>query len=84
MKKQWEDERRQLLGEKAVLQNAAHKLNQQVRDAQAEVRRIAQTEKAGQRARASVEGVGRNLVQMLRYLYVVLGVGKCERCCRWP
>lgn len=57
MKKQWDDERKQLLGEKAVLQDAAHKLNLQVLNAQAEVQRISQTERAGQKARATVESV---------------------------
>jgi hypothetical protein len=57
MKKQWDEERRQLLGEKAVLQDAAHKLNLQVLNAQAEVQRISQTERAGQKARATVESV---------------------------
>jgi hypothetical protein len=57
MKKQWETERRQLLGEKAVLQDAAKKLNLQVRNAQAEVTRISETERVEQKARASVQGV---------------------------
>lgn len=57
LKKQWDDERRQLLGEKAVLEDAAHQLNLQVLNAQAEVQRMSQTERAGQKARATVESV---------------------------
>lgn len=34
MKKQWEEEKRKLLGEKAVLQDAAKRLNVQVQTAQ--------------------------------------------------
>jgi len=37
-KKQWEAERQQLLGEKAVLQDAAKRLNLQIRNAKEEVK----------------------------------------------
>lgn len=57
LKVQWEDEKRQLLGEKAVLQDAANRLTAEVKDARAEVRRVAENEKAGERSRAGVQGV---------------------------
>ena len=38
MKKQWETEKKQLLGEKAVLQDAAKRLNLQIRTAKEEVK----------------------------------------------
>jgi predicted nucleic acid-binding Zn-ribbon protein len=38
MKKQWEAEKKQLLGEKAVLQDAAKRLNLQIRNAKEEVK----------------------------------------------
>jgi hypothetical protein len=38
MKKQWESEKKQLLGEKAVLQDAAKRLNLQIRNVKEEVK----------------------------------------------
>jgi hypothetical protein len=57
MKKDWEHERQKLLGEKAVLQDAANRLNVQVRTAENEARTVAETKKAGERLRLGVEGV---------------------------
>jgi len=57
MKEQWEWEKQQLLGEKAVLQDTAHHLNLQVRSAQDEAKRSAEGGKAAQRAKVSVQGV---------------------------
>ncbi|KAJ7117849.1 hypothetical protein C8R44DRAFT_832392 [Mycena epipterygia] len=56
MKKQWEEEKNKLLGEKAVLQDAANRLNVQVRTAEQEVRMVAETKKAGEKLRVGVEG----------------------------
>ncbi|KAI0045417.1 hypothetical protein FA95DRAFT_1495451 [Auriscalpium vulgare] len=52
MKKQWQDERRQLLGDKAALQDATNRLNAQVRDAE---QRAAETERASQKVKSSVQ-----------------------------
>ena len=57
MKEQWEREKKQLLGEKAILQDTAHKLNLQVRSAQDEAKRSAESGKAAQKARVSVQAV---------------------------
>ena len=57
MKEQWEREKKQLLGEKAILQDTAHKLNLQVRSAQDEAKRSAESGKAAQKARVSVQTV---------------------------
>ena len=46
MKKQWLEEKRQLVGDKAVLQDAASKLNSQIREAE---RRADDAERAGER-----------------------------------
>ena len=54
MKRQWEDEKRQLLGDKAALQDATHRLNLQVQDAKD---RIAAKERAGEKAKAGIQGV---------------------------
>ena len=43
MKKEWEEERRQLVGEKAVLQDAAKRLNVQVRIAKEEARKVVES-----------------------------------------
>ena len=57
MKEQWELEKNQLLGEKAILQDTAHKLNLQVRSAWDEAKRSAESGKAAQTARVSVQAV---------------------------
>lgn len=57
MKKVWEEERRKLLGENAVLEDAAARLNAEVRDVKDELRKYADADRAGERARAGVEGV---------------------------
>jgi predicted nucleic acid-binding Zn-ribbon protein len=57
MQKEWKKEKRQLLGEKAVLEDAANRLNAQVRDAKEEVKRIAETGRAGEKMRAGSQGV---------------------------
>jgi DNA repair exonuclease SbcCD ATPase subunit len=57
MKEQWERERKQLLGEKAILQDTTHKLNLQVRSAQDEAKRSAEGGKAAQRAKVSAQAV---------------------------
>ncbi len=57
MKKQWDQEREQFQGEKAVLQDVANRLNDQVRQAKDEATKISQTEKAGQKIRSDVQAV---------------------------
>jgi hypothetical protein len=46
-----------LLGEKAVLQDAANRLNAKVHKAEEEVRIVSETKKAGERLRVGIEGV---------------------------
>lgn len=53
LKKQWEDEKCQLIGEKAALRDTAERLDVRVKRAQEEARRAVARDKA----RASVEGV---------------------------
>jgi len=67
MKEQWERERKQLLGEKALLQDTAHKLNLQVRSAQDEAKRSAENGKVAQKARVSVQAVS-PIVSVSRYV----------------
>ncbi|KAI0788909.1 hypothetical protein C8Q75DRAFT_879628 [Abortiporus biennis] len=55
MKQQWETERRKLLGENAVLQDAAQRLNAEVRNAKSEIQRYADSERAGERSKAAVQ-----------------------------
>jgi hypothetical protein len=57
LKEQWEREKRQLLGEKAILQDTAHKLNMQIRNAQDEAKWSAESGKAAQKAKVSVQAV---------------------------
>jgi hypothetical protein len=56
MKNQWEAEKKQLLGEKAVLQDAAKRLNLQIRSAKEEVK--------VERARAGSHGVSLSNVRL--------------------
>lgn len=57
MKEHWEREKRQLLGEKAILQDTAHRLNLQVRSAQDEAKWSTENGKAAQKAKVSVQAV---------------------------
>lgn len=45
MKRQWDDERRKLVGENATLKDATHRLNAEVRQAKSDMRRLADTER---------------------------------------
>lgn len=53
MKRQWEDERRKLVGENATLKDATSRLNAEVRQAKSDIRRLADTE----RTKAGTQGV---------------------------
>ncbi|KAH9479344.1 hypothetical protein JR316_0007934 [Psilocybe cubensis] len=55
LKSQWEAEKRVLLGEKAVLEDAANRLNSQVKNTKEEARKIAEQTRAGEKLRANVE-----------------------------
>lgn len=55
MRKTWEEEKKQLLGEKAILQDATKRLNLQVRNAEDELKRMFENEKVGARERADVQ-----------------------------
>ena len=72
MKEQWEREKKRLLGEKAILQDTAHKLNLQVRSAQDEAKRAAESGKAAQKARVSVQAVS-----------LILSVFRCVALSDW-
>lgn len=57
MKKEWEDERRNLVGEKAVLQDAANRLNMKVQTAKEETKKAAESEHAKEKLKAGIQGV---------------------------
>lgn len=46
LRKQWDNEKRQLIGEKAVLQDAAGRLNAQIKGSKEEARRAAESDKS--------------------------------------
>ncbi|KAJ7647253.1 hypothetical protein FB45DRAFT_987061 [Roridomyces roridus] len=56
MKRQWEEEKQQLLGENAILQDKTNRLDAKVRTAEEEVRKVAESKKAGEKLRVGVEG----------------------------
>lgn len=58
MKQTWQDEKRQLLGEKAVLQDTANRMNIEVRNAKQEARKAAEAEHESRRSRADTQEVG--------------------------
>ena len=57
MKKQWEEEKRQLIGDKAVLQDATTRLHAEVRQAKSEIQRYAESERASEKTKANMQGV---------------------------
>lgn len=57
MKRQWEEERRKILGENAVLQDATKRLNAEVRNAKTQIERFANKERETERNRGDVEQV---------------------------
>lgn len=54
MKRQWDEEKRKLLGDQAALKDAANRLNQEVKEAK---ERIAEKSRAGEKAKAGVQEV---------------------------
>ena len=72
MKEHWEREKNQLLGEKAILQDTAHNLNLQVRSAQDEAKRSAESGKAAQKARVSVQAV--SLIRICVSMYGIISL----------
>ncbi|KAI8969366.1 hypothetical protein BD414DRAFT_503572 [Trametes punicea] len=56
MKRAWEEEKKKLLGENAVLQDAATRLNAEVHSANNEIRKYADAERLGEKARAGIQG----------------------------
>lgn len=79
MKKAWDEEKRQLLGEKAVLQDATNRLNMQVRDANY---KLTETERVGERVRASVQEVSKPRVRLRIRPDCISGIGQCKTCYR--
>ncbi|KAG7094132.1 hypothetical protein E1B28_007744 [Marasmius oreades] len=55
MKKQWDDEKRQLQGDKDVLQDAADRLNIQIRETREEVNRASERQKADSHLRQDLQ-----------------------------
>ncbi|EMD38973.1 hypothetical protein CERSUDRAFT_47964 [Gelatoporia subvermispora B] len=68
MQKVWEKERRALLGEKAVLQDAANKLDAKIRDANVELQKHIDAERAGEKVRAGLQGALDKAERMLQDL----------------
>ncbi|KDR80779.1 hypothetical protein GALMADRAFT_241215 [Galerina marginata CBS 339.88] len=55
LKKQWEAEKKKLVGEKAILEDAANRLNGQVKNTKEEAKRAAESTRAGEKTRANAE-----------------------------
>lgn len=57
LKKQWEAEKNKLLGEKAVLEDAANRLNGQIKNSKEQAKRTVELNRAGEKAKSNVENV---------------------------
>lgn len=57
LRNQWEEEKKKLLGEKAVLEDAANRLNGQVRHSKEEARKIAESKRVSEKFRTNVQSV---------------------------
>ncbi|KAJ3512287.1 hypothetical protein NLJ89_g3604 [Agrocybe chaxingu] len=55
LKKQWEHEKERLMSEKAVLENAANRLNGQVKSSQEQARKVAESTRVADKAKATVQ-----------------------------
>ncbi|KAG5644884.1 hypothetical protein DXG03_007525 [Asterophora parasitica] len=64
MKKEWEQERRTILGEKAVLQDATNRLNAQMKTAKEEMKKVVEGGRAGERVVVGVQSVSREIGQL--------------------
>jgi len=57
LKNQWEEEKKKLLGEKAVLEDAANRLNGQVKSSKDEARKFVESHRANEKSRANAQSV---------------------------
>ena len=57
LKRQWEAERKKLVGEKAVLEDAASRLHNHVKDTRDDTRRVAESNRAIERAKINAQTV---------------------------
>ncbi|CAA7269241.1 unnamed protein product [Cyclocybe aegerita] len=71
LKKQWEHEKEKLMGEKAVLENAANRLNGQVKSSQEQARKVAESSRAVDKAKANAQNVGNILTVSLNGLTAI-------------
>lgn len=78
MKIEWAEEKRQLLGEKAALQDAAQRLNAQIRNSETAAKKAAEAEAAGRKAKSSIEVVGTPSAHSLLFLMHRSGVKQSQ------
>jgi hypothetical protein len=78
LKTQWEEEKKKLLGEKAVLENAASRLNGQVKSSKDEVRKVAESNRVSDKSRANVQSVRARAVAVYASTDVYVGVGQSK------
>jgi uncharacterized protein YgiM (DUF1202 family) len=57
LRNQWEEEKKKLLGEKTALEDAASRLNRQVKDSKEGAIRIAESNRVSEKSRANVQSV---------------------------
>ena len=57
LRHQWEEEKKKLLGEKAVLEDAASRLNGQVKGSKEEAKKIAESNRIIEKSRANTQSV---------------------------
>lgn len=57
LRNQWEGEKKKLLGEKAILEDAANRLNGQVKSSKDEANKIAESNRVSEKSRANAQSV---------------------------
>lgn len=72
LKQQWEKEKKQLLGENAILESATNRLNEQVKSKKDEARKAAESNRAGEKAKANVLGVCWNSILFVSFSLMAL------------
>lgn len=69
LKHEWDDDKRRLLGEKAILQDAAHRLNAEIGAARKEVKEAMKAEQVANQAKTGHEQVSTAAATGRRYHY---------------
>jgi hypothetical protein len=79
LKEVWRQQKQQLLGQNAALQDAAQKLDAEVRSARDEVKRVVERERTGLQKKAGIQGVSQDAIALWLALTTRTGARKREK-----